>query len=162
MRHAYVGKGTTVELLLPRSREVPIQKDRQLIDFGNADHSVQQAGSILLVEDDYEVATLVTEMLSDLGYQVIRTASPEGALGALANGRTVDIVFSDNMMPGGMNGVELAREIRRRRPGLPILLTSGYAGAAARDAANENISILPKPYQLDALDQALRRARAPG
>lgn len=155
-----IRKGTTVELLLPRSRELPIQQNRQLIDFGTGDLSGRQSGSILLVEDDHEVAALVTEMLGDLGYRVTRAASPDGALGALANGRPVDVVFSDIMMPGGMNGVELAREIRRRRPGLPILLTSGYAGAAAREAASENIPILAKPYQIDALDQALRRIRA--
>jgi CheY-like chemotaxis protein len=57
----------------------------------------------------------------------------------------VDLVFSDIMMPGGMNGVELAREIRSRRRGLPVLLTSGYAEAAKRDAEAEGVRILPKP-----------------
>lgn len=75
-----------------------------------------QAGSILLVEDDEEVATLVSEMLREFGYSVTRAASSEAALGALADGRIVDLVFSDIMMPGPMNGFELAQEIRRRRP----------------------------------------------
>jgi CheY-like chemotaxis protein len=115
---------------------------------------------MLLVEDDNEVAALVTEMLQELGWAVTRVASAEAALGALANGRDVDLVFSDIMMPGGMNGVELAREIRRRRPSLPIMLTSGYSEAAARDAHAEGISLLPKPYRLEDLDAGLSAACA--
>ena len=67
---------------------------------------------MLLVEDDDEVAALVGEMLDQLGYEVTRVASAAAALGALADGRRIDLVFSDIMMPGGMDGVELAREVR--------------------------------------------------
>jgi CheY-like chemotaxis protein len=108
------------------------------------------------------VAALVTEMLEQLGWLVMRAANARVALGALADDRAVDIVFSDIMMPGGMNGVELAREIRRRRPGLPILLTSGYAGAANGEAEAEDIALLAKPYQLAQLDDALASAMARG
>jgi CheY-like chemotaxis protein len=113
---------------------------------------------MLLVEDDNEVAALVTEMLRELGWSVTRAASAEAALGALANNRDIALVFSDIMMPGGMNGVELAREIRRRRPSLPIVLTSGYSEAAANDARAEGIDLLPKPYRLEELDAALSAA----
>jgi CheY-like chemotaxis protein len=64
------------------------------------------------------------------------------------------------MMPGGMNGVELAREIRKRRGELPILLTSGYAEAAAQQASAEGVHLLPKPYQIGQLSAALRAARS--
>jgi CheY-like chemotaxis protein len=83
----------------------------------------RDCGRVLLVEDDDEVAALASEMLDQLGYQVTRAATAAAALGALANGRPVDIVFSDFMMPGGMNGVDLAREIRRRRADLPVVPT---------------------------------------
>ena len=86
---------------------------------------------MLLVEDDNEVAALTREMLSSLGFSVIHVASPAAALGALANGRSVDIVLSDIMMPGGVSGLELAREIKRRQPNLPIVLVTGYAESAA-------------------------------
>jgi DNA-binding LytR/AlgR family response regulator len=76
----------------------------------------------------------------------------------LADEREIDLVFSDIVMPGTMNGMELAREVRRRRPGAPVLLTSGYAGAAVRDAEAEDIKILCKPYAIEALDVALRVA----
>jgi CheY-like chemotaxis protein len=115
-------------------------------------------GSILLVEDNDEVAMLVTEMLRELGYRVTRAASAQGALGALADGREIDLVLSDIMMPGTMNGMELALEVRRRRPGARILLTTGYAGAAAQEAEAGGIDILCKPYAIEALDAALHVA----
>ena len=115
----------------------------------------------MLVEDDDEVAVLVSEMLGQLGYEVTRVASAAAALGALANGRHVDVVLSDIMMPGGMNGVELAREVRRRRSGLPILLTSGYAEASQREADADGIRILPKPYLLKDLAAALVQTLQP-
>ena len=151
--------GTSVILLLPRSSRVPAASNRQLIDFDVATKPPGEAGDVLLVEDDDEVATLAGEMLAHLGYKVTRAASAAAALGALANGRHVDVVFSDIMMPGGMNGVDLAREVRQRRPGVPMLLTSGYAEAARKDAAAEGVHILPKPYQLHELAAALQTTR---
>ena len=114
---------------------------------------------MLLVEDDDEVASLVSEMLAQLGYEVTHASSAKAALGALANGRTVDVVVSDIMMPGGMNGVDLARELRRRRAELPVLLTSGYAEAAKQAADAEGVRILPKPYLLGELATALQAVR---
>jgi CheY-like chemotaxis protein len=69
-------------------------------------------------------------------------------------------VFSDIMMPGGMNGLELVHEIRMRRQELPILLTSGYAEAAKSAAEAQGVQILPKPYRLDELAAALQQVRA--
>jgi len=117
-------------------------------------------GQVLVVEDDDEVAALVSEMLAQLGYEVTRAASAAAALGALADGRSVDLVFSDIMMPGGMNGVELAREIKRRRSDMPILLTSAYAEAAIHDAEGAGVQILPKPYHIDELAAALSAAKS--
>jgi CheY-like chemotaxis protein len=93
-------------------------------------------------------------MLSCLGFSVIHVASPEAALGALADGRTVDVVLSDIMMPGGVSGLDLAREIRRRHPGLLIVLTTGYVEAAGGMTEGEFV-LLPKPYSLEALAEAL-------
>nr|WP_241093645.1 response regulator [Xanthomonas sp.] len=154
------GQGTAIHLLLPRSFGAPVAEERHLVDLQAARRGPGQAGHVLLVEDDDEVAALVGEMLHQLGYQVTRVASAVAALGALANGRAVDVVFSDIMMPGGMNGVELVREIRARRHGLPVLLTSGYAEAAKSAADAEGVQILPKPYRLDELAAALQQVRA--
>jgi PAS domain S-box-containing protein len=151
-----LGVGTNVTLLLPRSQ-------RQARTAAQEDTRARApreslAGSILLVEDDDEVATLVSEMLRELGYSVTRAASSEAALGALADGRIVDLVFSDIMMPGPMNGFELAKEIRRRRPRQRILLTSGYPDAASRSDDNADFVILLKPYEIQDLKVSLERA----
>ncbi|MCK1277321.1 response regulator [Bradyrhizobium sp. 61] len=154
-----VGRGTSIELYLPRSLSIP-SRERHLIDLNMVRPKKSNHGRILLVEDDDEVAALVSEMLGQLGYEVTHAASGAAALGALADGRAVDLVFSDVMMPGGMNGVELAREIKRRRSDIPVLLTSGYSEAAVHDAELAGLQILPKPYHIDELAAALSAAKA--
>jgi signal transduction histidine kinase/ActR/RegA family two-component response regulator len=156
------GAGTEVILLLPRSAAPAAPRERPPLARRDAGPRRAPSGSVLLVEDDDEVAALVAEMLEQLGYAVTRAGSAKAALGAIANGRQVDVVFSDVMMPGGMNGVELVRELRRRRPDVPVLLTSGYAEAARRDADAAGVMILPKPYQITDLAAALAAARNPG
>jgi len=148
--------GTNVTLLLPRSQRPANTASQENTRTPAPRESL--AGSILLVEDDEEVATLVSEMLRELGYSVTRAASSEAALGALADGRIVDLVFSDIMMPGPMNGFELAQEIRRRRPHQKILLTSGYPDAASRSNEAEGFVILLKPYEIQDLKVSLERA----
>jgi signal transduction histidine kinase/ActR/RegA family two-component response regulator len=151
--HSTVGHGTEVSLFLPRTFKTPARPD-DVVDI-SPETAAASAGQVLLVEDDDEVAALTVEMINQLGYDTTRVASAEAALGALADKRAIDIVFSDVMMPGRMNGVELAQEIRRRRPNLPVLLTSGYAEAANRSATVHQIKIIPKPYRMDQLRDAL-------
>ena len=154
-----LGEGTSIELYLPRSRNIP-SGERHLIDLNRARPKKANHGQILLVEDDDEVAALVSEMLAQLGYQVTRAASAAAALGALADGRSVDLVFSDIMMPGGMNGVELAREIKttaKRHPGPADQRIRRSRGSRAETAG---IQILPKPYHIDELAAALGAAKS--
>jgi signal transduction histidine kinase/ActR/RegA family two-component response regulator len=151
------GRGTLVSLFLPRTLKTPAYAAELMPQA--ADDSPGDAAQVLVVEDDDEVAALTVEMINQLGYDTTRVASAEAALGALADRRSVDIVFSDVMMPGRMNGVELAQEIRRRRPNLPVLLTSGYAEAARRKAGTQKINIIPKPYRIDELRDALAAVR---
>jgi PAS domain S-box-containing protein len=150
------GRGTKVSLFLPRTLKVPAFSPHLMSQAGDRGLS---AGQVLVVEDDDEVAALTVEMINQLGYDTTRVASAEAALGALADRRSVDIVFSDIMMPGRMDGVELAQEIRRRRPNLPVLLTSGYAEGARRNAGAQEIKIIPKPYRIDELRDALAAVR---
>lgn len=154
-----VGRGTAIKLYLPRSLSALPPDQRRLGDQRFELGRTACLGSVLLVEDDDEVAALVNEMLGQLGYEVTRVASAAAALGALANGRTIDLVFSDIMMPGGISGVDLAREVRRRRGDLPVLLTSGYAQAAQSEADALGVKILPKPYRIDDLAAALSQVR---
>jgi two-component system NtrC family sensor kinase len=96
-------------------------------------------------------------MLESIGCTVKRVGAAEPALQLLASGETFDLVFTDIVMPGGMDGVELARMLRARYPSLTILLATGYSNAAQK-AAGEGFSILLKPYQLGALEQAITDA----
>ncbi|MDP9089056.1 MAG: response regulator [Pseudomonadota bacterium] len=151
------GRGTVVSLFLPRTLKLPASASEA--QTHSSHHANIGEGQVLVVEDDDEVAALTVEMIHELGYDTTRVASAEAALGALADRRVVDIVFSDVMMPGRMDGVELAQEIRRRRPNLPVLLTSGYAEAAQRKAGGQRLKIIPKPYRIDELRDALAAVR---
>ncbi|HYG07936.1 MAG TPA: ATP-binding protein [Stenotrophomonas sp.] len=148
-----LGQGTTITLLLPRSQLLPTPHRATAAPVPGAGNTPEQC--VLLVEDDAEVAALVEQMLRGLGYAVIHATSARAALGALANGRRIDLVFSDIMMPGGTNGVALAKEIRGRRPDLPILLTSGFAEAKRGEAETLDIPILRKPYGIEELRAAI-------
>ncbi|WP_458068755.1 PAS domain-containing protein [Rhodanobacter sp. BL-MT-08] len=153
-----LGRGTTVSILLPRTLKQP---PTPACGPGSAmpPQASHSSGLALLVDDDDNVAALVGEMFRQLGYETLRVASAEAALGALADGRAVDVVFSDVMMPGAMNGLQLALAIRRRHPDLPVLLTSGFSDAIKQEAAQQKIPLLPKPYRVDELHAALRLAR---
>ncbi|HLM53103.1 MAG TPA: ATP-binding protein [Pseudoxanthomonas sp.] len=151
-----VGQGTTITLMLPRSHRAP--PTAQVALAGERLAPDHPGGCVLLVEDDDEVAALVADMLRDLGYEVIHASSANAALGALANERPLDLLFSDIMMPGGTSGIELAREVRQRRPGLPVLLTSGFAEGSRSEADALGVPVLAKPYGLDELRDAIREA----
>jgi CheY-like chemotaxis protein/anti-sigma regulatory factor (Ser/Thr protein kinase) len=155
--NSVLGQGTSVVLLLPRSLAVPPAPAFDVSSDSTGRHALLR-GSILVVEDDDEVAALVTEMFRELGYRVTRVASAQAALGALADAPQIDLVFSDVMMPGAMNGVDLAREIARRRPEVPVLLTTGYAGPAYKTGEVEPTALLSKPYEIQQLDAAVRAA----
>ena len=152
-----VGVGTIVTLQLPRAQREPAPAPRaeQPTPTGVAERlDGKRRGHILLVEDDKEVSALTRELLNSLGFTVTHVSSGDAALGALADSRPVDQVLSDIMMPGGLSGLELAREIRRRHPGIPVVLMTGYAEAAAGMKDGE-FSILHKPFRVEALAKAL-------
>jgi CheY-like chemotaxis protein len=95
-------------------------------------------------------------LLRDLGYRVVAVDGATAALATLASGEPIDLVFSDVVMPGDLDGLALARRIRTRYPHLPIVLTSGYAKAV--DAAEAGFRILRKPYRQAMLATAIREA----
>jgi len=109
-----------------------------------------------MVEDNADVADVTASLLEQLGYRVIRSNNAMDALSRLQRGDKVMLVFSDIVMPGGMNGIALAQEIRNRYPRLPVLLTSGYSDVTP--TATSQFRILRKPFQLHALEKAIREA----
>ena len=139
------GLGTAVTLLLPRTHGEPARREPEVSESATGAPGGRLQGRVLLVEDDPEIASLTAEMLRGLGLGVVHAGTAAGALRALAEPPRIDIVFSDVMLPGGMSGVELAQEVRRRRPGLPIVLATGFEMSAVR-ARDEDITLLLKPY----------------
>ncbi|HEY5412284.1 MAG TPA: ATP-binding protein, partial [Caulobacteraceae bacterium] len=108
------------------------------------------SGRLLVVEDDPQVLAVTVAVLSELGYEVITAPNAQVAMERLEAGEAVDLLFSDVVMPGGCNGVELARRARVMRPELKVLLTSGYVGEAVSLAA-DSFDLIDKPYERSAL-----------
>jgi signal transduction histidine kinase/CheY-like chemotaxis protein len=152
-------KGTTVFLYLPRTDKSPADDAEEQESEAPGRNEVQAQGALLLVEDDDEVAALTGEMLAALGYEVTRVENADAALGALAGEKNFGVVFSDVMMPGQLDGIDLSQEIRLRRPELPVVLTTGHVEAAKQKAEALGLSVLPKPYRLQDLEAALGDAR---
>ena len=157
-----LGSGTQVVLTLPRSTSSEQVVSRRPPGFMPTVDETLGAGDVLLVEDDDAVAELVSAMLSQLGYGVLRTASALDALVALTERPNIELVLSDIMMPGGMDGIGLARELRRQWPQLPVVLTTGHPDSAARDLQVEGVQLLVKPYRIDDLRATLGQARSVG
>jgi signal transduction histidine kinase len=148
------GLGTTVTMLLPRSDGAAAG------DAPGAD-AIAGASSldrrVLLIEDDDALAGLIGEMLGELGCTLTRRGSADEALDAFERGE-VDVVITDMVMPGGRDGLDLARELRRRWPDLPVLLMTGYS-SAANSAAEEGFHVLRKPFTIPELAACLGAMR---
>ena len=143
------GEGTTFTLYLPRATS-PLAADEPE-DLGPTEDG--QGISVLVIEDNRDVGTFVTQTLNELGYRTHLVASARAALDDLAAMPGAhEIVFTDVVMPG-MNGVELANEIRRLYPDLPVILTSGYSDVLAKDGGH-GFALLQKPYSVEALSRA--------
>jgi two-component system NtrC family sensor kinase len=144
------GEGTTVTLFLRRAEPAAA-------GFAAGESTLRRGSKVLLVEDNEDVAEAATAMLDSIGCTVKHASAAEPALKLLASGETFDLVVTDIVMPGGIDGVELARTLRAQYPSLPVLLTTGYSNAAQKAAA-EKFAILLKPYQLGALERAVAEA----
>jgi PAS domain S-box-containing protein len=142
-----LGKGTRITILLPRKDAVSVAEDAGTVDIGGS-------GTVLLVEDNPEVASVSAGLLEQLGYTVRRVANAEAALREIELDG-VDLVFSDIVMPGKMDGLGLARHLKATKPGLPILLASGYSDAAL--SVRGDFPILRKPYEIHELSQAIAK-----
>ncbi len=145
-----LGNGTSVTMFLPRTH-------RPLSETSIAAAEPPRGGeTVLLVEDNLEVQETVGMLLDQLGYRVFRARSSAAALQLLQSGKAVDLVFSDIIMPGELDGMALARQVKEEYPDIAVLLTSGYAKAV--NTREANFPILRKPYQLATLARAIRDA----
>ena len=152
------GEGAVFTLRLPRTHRAP-QDETAEPEAGEVRRG--RGRRVLLVEDDEAVAASVGHMLRDLDYTYVRAANPGLALNALKGPSPFDLVLSDMIMPGEMDGLGLAREIRIRRPEIPVVLMTGFSEVAAT-AGEAGFPLLHKPYGVPelsvALDEALRTA----
>jgi PAS domain S-box-containing protein len=148
------GRGTVVTIYLPRSNAVtPAQSVADM----QADSDATQ-GTVLLVEDSRDVADVTSALLEQLGYRVVRAENAAEALRHLQQGIEFDLVFSDIVMPGAVDGLALAQICRERFPTVPVLLASGFSDAA--QAVDGRFDILRKPFELSALEHAIENVRA--
>jgi PAS domain S-box-containing protein len=153
------GRGTTFRLFLPRLDEAAAEQPPPAAAW----HQEPLPGGterILVVEDDAAVREMVVTRLSGLGYRVDAAGNGAGAAAILAGAARFDLLFSDVLMPGGVNGIQLAANALARRPGLKVLLTTGHAALPGSAAVPEPACVhwLRKPYKIADLAVAIRRA----
>jgi signal transduction histidine kinase/response regulator RpfG family c-di-GMP phosphodiesterase len=154
-----MGSGTTVNLYFPRSSEPAGEEAGAARPTGAIPLRRAGAGeTVLLVEDDEQVLSMAVESLEELSYKIVVARNAAQALEHLKGVERIDILFSDVVMPGGMNGSQLANEAKRLRPGLKILLTSGYVANLdeGQVIAEGELAVLSKPYRRDELARSLR------
>ncbi|WP_146217062.1 PAS domain S-box protein [Falsiroseomonas bella] len=149
------GQGTTVRLWLPLTGRRPEAQGRAEETTGQ---NPQEGGNatLLLVDDETGVRAPAAERLRDLGYRVVEAPDGPSALRLLDEGLAPHLLITDVGLPGGMDGVRLAEAVLERRPGLPILFTTGYAAVALPAGA----AVIAKPYPLDTLALRVRNGLA--
>jgi PAS domain S-box-containing protein len=153
-----VGQGTTFTVYLPIADRVAEVRPAQ----PSAQRDDNPSLRVLLTEDDPSVAGITETMLKNLGHDVVRATNAEQALQVLKSERPVDLLLSDVIMPGGVNGVELARAAVTLRPGIKVLLSSGFAGESVDRAIDEGSwPFLRKPYLQDELAEHLQQFYGP-
>lgn len=151
--YSEVGEGTTVRLYLPRamaSEDVEVGIDHGPLTGGTE--------TVLVVEDDDEVRATVVEMLTDLGYRVLKAPDASAALIVIESGVPIDILFTDVVMPGPLKSPELARMARERLPNIAVLFTSGYTENSIVHGGklDAGVELLSKPYTREALARRFR------
>ena len=146
--YSEVGHGTTVKLYIPRAdgdEEVRGDAPRADVAHGEA--------AILLVEDDDQVRDTAAALLEELGYTLLRAASADEAMAIVESGASIDLIFTDVVMPGDLRSVEMVERARKRLPGVAVLFTSGYPRNAVIHGGrlDASVDLLTKPYTREAL-----------
>jgi two-component system NtrC family sensor kinase len=160
--YSEAGEGTTVKLYFPRlavQGDVPAWSAK---DAGVPTAEVQAASgseTVLVVEDNEQVNKLAMEALHERGYQVLSATDGAMALRVLDEIQSIDLLLTDVVLPGGMDGRQLAEEIRRRRPAIKVLYMTGYTRNAIihHGRLDPDIDLLTKPFTADALARKIRR-----
>ncbi|MDO8397943.1 MAG: response regulator [Bradyrhizobium sp.] len=154
--HSAPGQGTSVRIYLPRAAD-EIALARPEIRDGSLPRGSEK---ILLVDDDAMVREMVVMQLQNLGYRVVSAVNGSQALDLLKREGGFDLLFTDVVMPGGLNGRQLAGEARKLSPGLRVILSSGYADTAVphQGGLDQGVHLLNKPYRRSDLAKKVREA----
>ncbi len=155
--YSEIGHGTTVRLFLPRTHREVSRVAAATVQAAEAPRGTE---TVLAVDDEHDLLEIAETILSGLGYRVVLAESGHEALARLAQEPRVDLLFTDVIMPGGMDGFELAKRARERLPGLRVLMTSGFSGRIQEAASNVKLKtlMLNKPYDKLTLAQRVRKA----
>jgi PAS domain S-box-containing protein len=150
------GMGTTFRMYLPRAHE----PDAETNDERDWQPPVGGEETVLLVEDNAKLRKVAARQLTQLGYRVLEAEDAEAALHIVSGSDKIDLLFTDVVMPGSMDGYELARLVGRLRPRPEIILASGFPGGRVpgQPAGQPEFRLLSKPYNLDDLARAVRQA----
>jgi PAS domain S-box-containing protein len=151
--YSEVGQGTTMKIYLPRSLQAEVAPTEAVT--GPIEGGTE---TILVVEDDPEVRATVVELLTELGYRVLKASDGQSALAVIQSGMPVDLLFTDVVMPGPVRSPELARQAQALLPDLEVLFTSGYTENAIVHGGrlDPGVSLLSKPYRREDLARKLR------
>jgi CheY-like chemotaxis protein len=148
-----VGRGTDIFICLPRTTG---SAAAVVADHPSA-ATPKGEGTVLVVEDSDALRKISVTLLHDAGYNTITARNATEALAILRAGEPIDLLFSDIVMPRGMSGLQLAREAIKLRPGLKVLMTTGFP----QDSATREFAVLPKPFTETELARAVRAAMEP-
>jgi PAS domain S-box-containing protein len=154
--YSELGEGTTVKIYLPR--QIGDEEHKEEVKRSGATTGAIRDETILVVEDDDTLRMYAVEILNDLGYAVLSAANAAAALDILDRGHEVDLLFTDVVMPGAMNGRQLADEAKRRRPGLKVLFTTGYTRNAIvhQGRLDRGVEMISKPFTFQELGTRIR------
>jgi signal transduction histidine kinase/CheY-like chemotaxis protein len=153
--YSELGHGTTINLYLPRALTA---STGVVAETAAASPRSRGHETVLLVDDNEAVRKTAARQLADLGYRVIEAENAATALDILSRGEKIHLLFSDIVMPGGLNGFDLASKVAELYPTLRVLLVTGFAEAAVkgRPGANGDIQLLSKPYRRQDLARRIR------
>ena len=151
--HSEVGKGTRVDIYLPRAEGGAVERPARQEEAQSVD--IRERATLLFVEDDPLVRESVAPALESAGYFVVMAENADAALACLDAGTKIDVVFSDVVMPGALNGIDLAKEVQRRFPHIKIVLATGYSENRVVVAG---VQVLAKPYDVADLLRVIKKA----
>jgi two-component system NtrC family sensor kinase len=157
--YSELGQGTSIKMYFPRLADASAFPAWETLSAPAMPRSGEHTERILLVEDDEDVSGYAIDALSDIGYRVVHASTAAGALELLNKYPDIALLLTDVVLPGGMNGRELATEVHKLRPNLPVLFATGYTRNAIihHGRLDTDVNLLTKPFTTEALARKVRQ-----